>query len=812
MERDGEVELPGLGIAAWVTDVGHVRGRNEDRLLLKSLWGGEYAIVLVADGAGGHDSGDKAAEEVIAAFSAAFPDQGALPGGGDPSQWVRDAIMQAHTRVKALGKGQSRPPASTVVGLLVERASLCGWRFHVGDSRLYVRGVDGMVAQWTRDHNITNGLIDRGLPVTQALKIADGGRLTQVLGGMTDPEPEILGPLALGQGQVFLLCSDGIYGHNGDREVLLPAMNPALGSVRDRLRELKTAVLEGEAPDNLTAILWQVPDQAVATRERETVTNSMRAISAADIEKHSEEQKRTQPGPRRVAGTSQAEPARGPLLLVVALLGVLLLLYAVFWKDMGSSPGPADGTGTVTPAPASSPPPEPLPWPADPDLAAKLQIVVGGFDAEWWSGLPRARREEVVGLLSELGVADTASDVTLAWSENPDGPPLSTEYDGWSMPGGANADLAARAWAARSRLLAQEPELARQPGVDGLLADAACQQLAIRWPRVDGAPPIGPGELAAWLDACLPVGDPSRRTTVRLGGWPDRGWTLDEMNVVRYLASKAEGGAELLQLDAAESPRVLELGLLARALREPATARVVVEIRVVLAACDLPPQTRPEEAPLLARVRAVEMATLVRSATGGRSDVRGEGSAGDPLAVPSPGSAPTSEQAARLADLDRRVEVTAWSVAPEEELPGQPEGEPAEAELPGEPTTDAELPGAPTDEAALLREASPGGSGLAAPPRAAPGSASPPATTPGAGPGEARPASPTAAPAASPSPSPSAAPTPAADVAGPPLPVLVAPSPSPSPAGGQAEPSPAPGGAPAGSNSPTPLLDLSGMR
>ena len=33
---------------------------------------------------------------------------------------------------------------------------------------------------WTRD--ITNGLIDRGLPAAQALKIADGGKLTQVMG------------------------------------------------------------------------------------------------------------------------------------------------------------------------------------------------------------------------------------------------------------------------------------------------------------------------------------------------------------------------------------------------------------------------------------------------------------------------------------------------------------------------------------------------------------------------------------------------------------------------------------------------------
>jgi len=279
---DGQLDAPGLGRAVWITDVGHFRKRNEDRLLVKNLWDGQYLLLLVADGAGGHESGDKAAEEAVITFDAFFSAEGDVPGG-EPSAWLREAMLLAHSRVKGLSTGGFRPPASTIVGLLVERASLCGWRFHIGDSRLYGCEPGGEVESWTRDHNILNGLIDRGLPIGQAKKIAEGGRLTQILGGGTDPEPEVRGPLRLHPGQCFLLASDGVFGHNAERDVLSPAMAGAEGELEDRAQQLKGAVLEGEAPDNLTAVLWVLPADSEATQSRETVSNTMAAVTPDDI-------------------------------------------------------------------------------------------------------------------------------------------------------------------------------------------------------------------------------------------------------------------------------------------------------------------------------------------------------------------------------------------------------------------------------------------------------------------------------------------------------------------------------------------------
>jgi len=349
--EDGHVDLGVLGVAAWVTDVGLVRKRNEDRLLVRMLWGGSHLLLLIADGAGGHERGDKAAEQVVLTFSENFPSDAEAPPGG-AKDWLAAAIAEAHERVRELAEGAGRPPASTVVGLLIETGSLCGWRFHVGDSRLYSREVGGMVSQLIRDHNIANGLIDWGLVVSQAMKVAEGARLTQVLGGGVDQEPELHGPLQLHPGQSLLIASDGVFGHNGSREVLLPAMKAGELPIIERAAGLKAAVLVGEAPDNLTAVLWDVPSGLVATIHRDTVTNSMVAVTDDEIT-------------RRVARSTsedgdydddEEEESDGPSLWSSAGLVAALLVLAVVLSVLRLDSVPAESPDSLPEGPVHTEP------------------------------------------------------------------------------------------------------------------------------------------------------------------------------------------------------------------------------------------------------------------------------------------------------------------------------------------------------------------------------------------------------------------------------------------------------------------------
>ena len=740
---DGQLEAEGLGLVAWVTDVGLVRGRNEDRLLVKRVWGGDYLLLLVADGAGGHDSGDKAAEQVVGTFNSYFPVDGDVPSG-DPDSWLAEVITRAHRNVRALAEGQARPPASTAVGVLVERASLCGWRFHVGDSRLYVRPADGMVAQWTRDHNITNGLIDRGLPVAQALRIADGGRLTQVLGGLSDPEPEVLGPLKFDPGTVLLLCSDGIYGHNGDREVLLPVMNPDTGGVVERLAVLKQAVLDGDAPDNLTAVLWEVPPDAVSTRDRETVTNSMRSVTAEDVEKALARKVRQELGlgpgpddePEPVELPRQSGGLRWPLIAAVALIALIALA-----RSRREEPPPA-------PTPIAEEDPElpdegtlhePMPDPdGPPDGVAEL---VRGFDQIWWSGLDVERRDESVRLLADLVAVQDAAPVTLRSPLEVD---VAYSMDGWPQPGGRNADLAANAWAARGVLMTRHGDLVMQPGVKGALTAAACARVETDWPRGDSLDPGEALHLAPWLAAC--VAEPGSSVQVRLGGWPDRGWRLEELNQAKYLANR-DDPSSLLRYGEAESPRVLELSLLAAALQQPIVEGVDVELTVVQPTGDFGAGNLPEERVVQAASRAHEIVGMLRTVVGDSVTIRGSGRVANDLTQVFGASSPTPDQQAALDSLTRRIEVLVRRPAApvldpeddgEEELPGDPTGgEPADEELLGSPETAPDAP----DDPPPTEQASP----------ATPAPNDAPAATP----------VPAASPAASPAPPDSPAPSPA---------------------------------------------------
>ena len=362
---DGQLDLGVLGVVAWITDVGHVRERNEDRLFVRLVWGGSHLILMVADGAGGHVRGDQAAEQAVLTFSDRASSEGAAPPEGVVG-WLRSTIAEAHKRVVALAEGEGRPPASTVVGLVIETASLCAWRFHVGDSRVYSCAPGGMVAQLTRDHNIANGLIDRGLSVSQAMKVAEGARLTQVLGGGVDQEPEIHGPLQLRSGQSVLIASDGVFGHNGSRDVILPAMRSGEWASLERATNLKRAVLMGEAPDNLTAVLWEVPAGIVATEHRDAVTNSLKTISDADIT-------------RRVAIRPAADDDdgddTGPSLFSSAGLVACLLLLAVALSVVRLHNAPNSQHGDTLGPHAEEPAPAAVvsPAAADMELPGELQ-------------------------------------------------------------------------------------------------------------------------------------------------------------------------------------------------------------------------------------------------------------------------------------------------------------------------------------------------------------------------------------------------------------------------------------------------------
>ena len=229
-----------------VTHVGAVRKHNEDAFVDRP----DLGLWAVADGAGGHESGEVASAAVSEAL-------GTIPPGLAPAQVLQEVRTRlAATHVSLMERAGARGPnvlmATTVVVLLAQQGHFaCLW---AGDSRAYLLR-DGALTQVSRDHSVVEDLLEAGaITAEQAARHPQANVITRAVGAA----PEVLeldkrsGTLM--RGDRFLLCSDGLCKALDDHRIAeLLAGDPEDGADR-----LVAAALQARASDNVTAVTVQV--------------------------------------------------------------------------------------------------------------------------------------------------------------------------------------------------------------------------------------------------------------------------------------------------------------------------------------------------------------------------------------------------------------------------------------------------------------------------------------------------------------------------------------------------------------------------
>jgi PPM family protein phosphatase len=186
------------------TDRGRVRRENQDSYGFSAALG----LYLVADGMGGQAAGKRASEEAAAAVTSAMQGSAAGPmSGGDR---LRHAIDGANRRVWELAQSDAhlRGMGTTIAAVLVDGdVAHIG---HVGDSRVY-RIRDGTIQALTRDHSLVTELVDRGVELPESDPQGPyGSVLTRAVGVAPTVEVELASD-RLQPGDVFVICSDGVY-------------------------------------------------------------------------------------------------------------------------------------------------------------------------------------------------------------------------------------------------------------------------------------------------------------------------------------------------------------------------------------------------------------------------------------------------------------------------------------------------------------------------------------------------------------------------------------------------------------------------
>jgi serine/threonine protein phosphatase PrpC len=226
------------------------RSQNEDRWGFRVGAGGGR-IWVIADGLGGHASGDIAAEVAVDAFlNAAAID---CP----PIAAVQSGLVAARSAVAALGRlaaNAKDAPSSTIVAL-VERngeAYCC----HVGDSTLY-QFRDGRLLFRSQPHNVRELMrgVSDGPSGTKPSDDPDSSRLTRSLSeALEEGQSDAISSISLKAGDLLVLCSDGVSNHIPE-----DGISDWLAGVDEQpqLSELLERTVESAADprqDNFTAI------------------------------------------------------------------------------------------------------------------------------------------------------------------------------------------------------------------------------------------------------------------------------------------------------------------------------------------------------------------------------------------------------------------------------------------------------------------------------------------------------------------------------------------------------------------------------
>ena len=222
------------------TDVGCVRKRNEDNILLlpdQGLW-------VIADGAGGHSDGHIASQLIVDNLKA-FQKTDRI--GNDVNHLYK---ILNDTNEKLLELAESNKIIGSTVSAFLSDGDIAVILW-AGDSPLY-RLRQNQLTQAIEDHNRVEEFLRQGFNQEECDKIPQSQQLTHALGAASPLIVETK-MLNLQEGDLFLICSDGLTKELNDAEISdILSTNK---SIEEKQKELISQTLSKGARDNTSVII-----------------------------------------------------------------------------------------------------------------------------------------------------------------------------------------------------------------------------------------------------------------------------------------------------------------------------------------------------------------------------------------------------------------------------------------------------------------------------------------------------------------------------------------------------------------------------
>ena len=225
--------------------VGLVRETNEDAYLDRP----ERALWAVADGMGGHEAGDLASASVVAALDA-LPPRDRL---SDRVADAREELQRVNRALRAEALHRNAPIIGSTVVALMNCGNYCAYLW-AGDSRLYLyRG--RRLKLLTRDHSQLEELKARGEYTAEEAAAAQN-LITRAVGAVDSFELDS-GGVPVADGDIFLLCSDGLTNHVADDDIGATLASSDCRLAADTLLDL---ALKGGGRDNVSIVVVRAED------------------------------------------------------------------------------------------------------------------------------------------------------------------------------------------------------------------------------------------------------------------------------------------------------------------------------------------------------------------------------------------------------------------------------------------------------------------------------------------------------------------------------------------------------------------------
>ena len=231
------------------TDVGRVRQINEDRYLCDE----DGSLFAVADGVGGHQAGEVAAQTAVETLQETFTDP-TIEGLSSAVQQASEAVWRlAQTASEKRGMGTTLTALALVVQDGDEQLGLA----NVGDSRAYLLQ-HGQLEQVTEDHSLVEEMVREGKLTRQEAAVhPQRSIITRALG--MEPQIEVdVWQLIPYRGDRLLLCSDGLTNELSDERIA--ATLRQLADPTDAARDLVRQARAEGGGDNITVVVIDVVD------------------------------------------------------------------------------------------------------------------------------------------------------------------------------------------------------------------------------------------------------------------------------------------------------------------------------------------------------------------------------------------------------------------------------------------------------------------------------------------------------------------------------------------------------------------------